>query len=98
MYLSQGGLSFKKPGEKTHDIGCTCQSCNGKGRHAHEDDYEVFIILQGKGIIKINGVNHALVAGDVVVCDPGEDHHLIADENDPCVNLWLHTSNIRHQD
>jgi quercetin dioxygenase-like cupin family protein len=30
-----------------------------------------------------------LVAGDVVVIEPGENHHLEADEHDPCINLFV---------
>jgi len=94
-YLSSGGLSFKKPGQRTHDIGCTCASCDGKGRHIHKDDREVFVILQGRGRMEINGTSYELTTGDVVVCEAGEDHHLVADKDDPCINLWLHASNSR---
>ena len=97
-YLSKGGLSFKRPGQRTHDIGCACKSCDGKGRHAHPDEAEVFVILQGKGRMEVDGVVHQVGAGDVIVCEAGEDHHLTADEADPCVNLFLHASDSRHPD
>jgi hypothetical protein len=32
----------------------------------------------------------------VVVCEPGEDHHLISDEKDPCVNIYLHADDTPH--
>ena len=95
-YLSQGGLSFKKPGQRTHDAGCTCPSCDGHGRHVHAHDCEVFILLQGKAQMEVDGTAHDMVTGDVIVCEPGEDHHLVADESDPCVNLWLHASDTLH--
>ncbi|NQT93043.1 MAG: cupin domain-containing protein [Lentisphaerae bacterium] len=97
-YLSQGGMSFKKPGHRSHDVGCTCPSCDGNGRHVHTDDCEVFILLQGKARMEIDGDVHDMVTGDVVVCEPGEDHHIVSDENDPCVNLFLHASDSRHKD
>lgn len=50
-YLTAGGLSFKGPGDRSHDIGCTCKVCDGHGRHVHQDDHEVFIILAGKAEI-----------------------------------------------
>jgi quercetin dioxygenase-like cupin family protein len=28
--------------------------------------------------------------GEIVIIEPGENHELVADENDPLVNLWLH--------
>jgi mannose-6-phosphate isomerase-like protein (cupin superfamily) len=95
-YLSRGGLSFKKPGERSHDVGCSCSSCDGKGHHIHTDEYEVFILLQGRARMEINGISHAMVTGDVVVVEPGEDHHLVSDENDPCVNITLHTADSHH--
>ncbi len=94
--LSRGGLSFKAPGRRTHDTGCLCPSCDGLGRHVH-DDSEVFILLQGKARMEIDGKTHSMVAGDVVICEPGEDHHLVSDEEDPCVNLWLHASDTPHE-
>lgn len=97
-YLSHGGIGFKAPGQRSHDVGCTCKACDGKGRHVHADDCEVFIILQGRGQMQIDGESYALRAGDVFVCEPGEDHHLVADEDDPCVNIYLHAADSHHVD
>ena len=97
-YLCQGGIGFKKPLQRSHDIDCTCKTCNGKGTHIHPDDSEVFVILQGKAVMQINGKEHPLETGDVVVCEPGEDHHLVADKDDPCINLYLHAGPKRHKD
>ena len=46
--------------------------------------------------MEIDGTPHDMITGDVVVCEPGEDHHLVADEEDPCVNITLHTSDSHH--
>lgn len=97
-YLSGGGLSFKKPGERSHDAGCECTCCDGKGRHVHADECEVFILLQGKAKMEIDGTSHEMVSGDIIVCEAGEDHHLVADEDDPCVNIALHTADSHHLD
>ena len=59
-YLSQGGIGFKKGGQRSHDVGCTCSNCDGKGRHVHKDDHEVFIILQGKAVMEVDGKRHPL--------------------------------------
>jgi mannose-6-phosphate isomerase-like protein (cupin superfamily) len=90
-YLSMGGLGFKAPGVRTH----TEDGPGGRDWHVH-DDAEVFIILQGKARMEIDGESHELTTGDVCVVEPGEDHHLISDEADPCVNLWLHAGEHRH--
>jgi mannose-6-phosphate isomerase-like protein (cupin superfamily) len=95
-YLSHGGLGFKTPGQRSHDFGCSCKACDGKGRHVHADDCEVFIILQGRGQLQVDGKAHDLRAGDVVVCEPGEDHHLVADKDDPMVEIYLHGGDTPH--
>jgi len=84
-YLNQGGLGFKAPGERTH----TNDGPDNADRHVHADA-EAFVILQGKGAMEINGVKHSVTTGDVIIVEPGEDHHLISDVTDPCVNLWFH--------
>ena len=89
-YLNQGGLGFKRPGERTH----TNDGPGGVDRHVHEKEPEAFIILQGKGAMEINGVRHPVVTGDIIIVEPGEDHHLIADKEEPCVNVWLHAGEV----
>lgn len=91
-YLCQGGMGFKKPGERTH----TNDGPGGRDYHVHDDDYEVFVILQGKAIMEIDSVCYPLVTGDICVVEPGEDHHLISDPAEPCINLWLHGADQPH--
>jgi hypothetical protein len=90
-YLCAGALSFKPPNLRTH----TAEGPGGEDIHVHADR-EAFIILQGKAVMEINGVPHPLVAGDVLIVEAGEDHHLVSDGEDPCVNLWLHAGTGRH--
>lgn len=92
-YLCEGGLSFKPPGLRTHSH----DGPGGSDLHVH-DDCEVFIILQGRAQMELDGKLHQLTTGDVVVVEPGEDHHLISDAEDPCVNLWLQAGSRRHPD
>ncbi len=44
-----------------------------------------------------NASGHFL-SGDVMIIEPGEDHHLIADGRDPCTNVWLEAADHRHPD
>ncbi|MBD3419739.1 MAG: cupin domain-containing protein [Chitinivibrionales bacterium] len=90
-YLCNGGLGFKKRGHRTH----TADGAGGSDRHVHDDD-EVFVILQGKAKMEINGKALQLTTGDICVVEAGEDHHLVSDVVDPCVNLWLHGGIARH--
>jgi len=85
-YICRGGMGYKKPGERTHSN----DGPGGIDRHVHEDDREVFVILQGKGAFEVDGTLHPVTTGDIIVAEPGEDHHLISDLDDPCINLWLH--------
>lgn len=85
-YLSGGGLSFHAPGMRTH---------GDEARHVHAD-HEVFCIMQGRGWIEIEGRRESIAAGDVLVIEPGEDHHVVGDPAHPIVNLWFHASAEGH--
>ena len=89
-YVCQGALAYKKPGERSHSF----DGVDGSDRHVHED-CEVFIIVQGKAVMECAGSAYPLRVGDVFVVEPGEDHHLVADAEDPCVHLWLHAGDRR---
>ena len=91
-YLCKGALSYKAPRVRTH----TSNGPGGRDWHVHEDDPEVFVILQGRATMELNGELHPMVPGDIFIVEPGEDHHLISDPVDPCVNLWLHAGPNRH--
>lgn len=44
--------------------------------HSHLKQTEVFYILEGETVIRINGVNHLAGPGDAFICSPGEVHNL----------------------
>ncbi|MFW6153754.1 MAG: cupin domain-containing protein [Planctomycetota bacterium] len=90
-YLNKGGLGFKAPGQRTH----TADGPGGSDVHVH-DDCEAFVILQGRAVMEVDGQSYDLAAGDVVIIESGEDHHLVADADDPCINLWLHAGDQPH--
>lgn len=91
-YLSVGGLSFAKPGERSH----TNDGPDGRDYHVHTD-CEAFVILQGTGIMELNGERIPVGVGDIFIVEPGEDHHLNSDPEDPVVTLWLHAGPNRHK-
>ena len=92
-HLCAGGMGFKKPGQRMHAF----EGPGGSDCHVH-DDHEGFAILQGKAEMEVNGRRYPLVTGDIVIIEPGEDHHLISDVRDPCVNLWFHAGPDKHPD
>ena len=93
-FLCRGTLSYKAPNVRTH----TNDGPGGRDWHVHADDYEAFVLLQGRAVMELNGEDHPMVTGDVFIVEPGEDHHLISDPADPCINLWLHAGPERHPD
>lgn len=91
-YLSTGGLAFTKPGERSH----THDGPEGRDYHVHSDR-EAFLILQGKGSMEIDGSHYPVQAGDVVIVEPGEDHHLHSSIDEPIVTLWCHAGPARNK-
>jgi mannose-6-phosphate isomerase-like protein (cupin superfamily) len=75
--IARGGLYIFKPGEIAHP----------EPRHVH-DTAEVFIFVQGQGVIPIDGVEHPVRTGDVVLVEAGEDHHTRSSVEDPLVAAW----------
>ncbi len=75
--ITGGGIYCFKPGEIAHP----------EPRHVHTVD-EVFIFIQGKGIIPIDGVEYPVQTGDVVIVEAGEDHHTRSSEEYPLVAAW----------
>jgi len=75
--IHHGGLYLFKPGETAHP----------EPRHAHDAD-EVFMFIQGRGVIPIDGVEHPVKTGDVVIVKAGEDHHTRSSVEDPLVACW----------
>ena len=75
--ITGGGLYVFKPGETAHP----------EPRHVHDVD-EVFIFIQGKGVLPVDGVDHPVETGDVVIVEAGEDHHTRSSEDEPLVAAW----------
>ena len=75
--IAGGGVYVFKPGETAHP----------EARHVHDVD-EVFIFIQGRGVIPIDGVDYPVQTGDVVIVEAGEDHHTRSSVEDPLVSAW----------
>jgi len=86
-FIEHGGLSFHPGSFCTH----------AGEQHAHQT-HEVFVILQGRGRMEVNGMPAEVSAGDVIVIEPGEEHHLVSDAGHPIVDLWFHCADERHPD
>lgn len=75
--IACGGLYIFKPGEIAHP----------EPRHVH-DTAEVFIFVQGQGVIPIDDAEYPVKTGDVVIVEAGEDHHTRSSVEDPLVAAW----------
>jgi mannose-6-phosphate isomerase-like protein (cupin superfamily) len=75
--IVSGGLYVFMPGEVAHP----------EARHVHDVD-EVFIFVQGKGVIPIDGTEYPVQTGDIVIVEAGEDHHTRSSVDDPLVSAW----------
>ncbi len=75
--IDHGGVYVFEPGETAHP----------EEVHVHEVP-EVFVFVQGKGILPVDGVEHLVETGDVVIVEAGEDHHLRSTDDDPLVAAW----------
>jgi mannose-6-phosphate isomerase-like protein (cupin superfamily) len=75
--ITGGGVYVFKPGETAHP----------EPRHVHDVD-EVFIFLQGTGILPIDGKEYPVQAGDVCIVAAGEDHHTRSSVEAPLVAAW----------
>ncbi len=91
-FINAGGLTFPAPGNRAH----TKEGPDGSDEHVH-DIHEVFIILAGKATMELNGEMHPLCVGDVVIIEPGEDHHITSDTEDPSVHNWLRLGDTRRE-
>jgi mannose-6-phosphate isomerase-like protein (cupin superfamily) len=85
--VSAGGISrYDDAGHRTHDE-------PGK-KHVHTVP-EIFTIVQGSGTVELDGANAGtFTAGDILIMEPGEDHHLISDGDVPLVFTWMHLSTL----
>ncbi len=85
-FIYSGGLVFSEPGRVAHE---------DEPRHVHEDG-EIFVILQGKAVVHFDHGDQAIQAGEVMIVEPGENHHLESDTDDPSIVIWLHAGPEPH--
>jgi len=74
--ITNGGVYVFKPGEMAHPE-----------LHVHAVD-ELFIFVQGRGTLPIDGVIYPVETGDVILVEAGEDHHTTSSDDEPLVSVW----------
>lgn len=86
-YIMHGGLSFHPVGWRTHPEG-----------NLRRGYHEIFAIVEGEGEMEIDGRRGPIHAGEVLVIEPNEEHHVIGDPDHPVVNLWFNFADEPHED
>ena len=61
----------------------------GIGEHPHEHETEYYIILQGKGLVRDNGKEEEVCAGETVVTPHGSKHSIENAGSDPLKMIAL---------
>jgi mannose-6-phosphate isomerase-like protein (cupin superfamily) len=92
-FINKGGVSFPAPGFRVH----TNEGPGGSDEHIHTDHCEVFVMLGGKARMEMDEGMIPLCVGDVLIIEPGENHHMISDEEDPSVHIWLQAGDERRK-
>ncbi len=59
------------------------------GYHIHEDDMEIYLILDGKPIVSDNGTEEILNPGDMLITEKGQGHSMSNKTNDPVTFLAI---------
>jgi mannose-6-phosphate isomerase-like protein (cupin superfamily) len=57
--------------------------------HYHEDMQEVFVMMKGRAVAKINGEEINVEKGDALVIDPGDRHEMYNPGSDPVLYLVI---------
>lgn len=57
--------------------------------HRHADMSEVFFVAAGRGLIRIEGAEHALAEGTCVAVEPGEAHEVVNTGGEGLVLLYF---------
>jgi len=57
--------------------------------HSHQDQYEVFLIQSGTGIVKVNSLEYQVSQGDCVIFSPSEVHEVLNSGSDDMILTYF---------
>lgn len=78
-----GGAANFSIGTQTVAAGCFIRE------HTHADNEEIIFVLDGRGIARLDGVDHAIEKGSAVYIGRNRRHHFLASPETPLTFLWL---------
>lgn len=68
---------------------CTLHPGEAIGVHPHNNEFEVYYILSGKGLYNDNGTEKVITTGDLTICYSGEKHGLKNDSDEDLTFIAL---------
>jgi len=74
---AKGGAGFKFIHDNVLEPGATI------GEHTHKNDEEIYVILDGRGVMRIDGVDQDVAGGDVCITRAGHSHSLTNSPDTP---------------
>ena len=57
--------------------------------HTHDDNEEIIFVVAGRGIARIEGVDHPIETGSCVYVAVKEKHHFLNPNDEPMTFLWV---------
>ena len=80
-----GGAANFSIGTQTVAPGCFIRE------HTHAANKEIIHVLEGRGIARLDGVEHPIERGSTIYIGPGRRHHFLNRHAEPMTFLWIMT-------
>lgn len=77
-------------GQANFSLGTQTVAANSFIReHTHADNEEIIVVVEGRGIARIDGVEHPLEKGSAVYVGRNRKHHFLNPNAEPMTFLWV---------
>ena len=57
--------------------------------HTHAREEEIIVVLEGRGVARVDGVEHPIEKGSAVYIDRNRRHHFLNPHPEPMTFLWI---------
>ena len=57
--------------------------------HTHAREEEIIVVLEGRGVARVDGVEHPIEKGSAVYIDRNRRHHFLNPHAEPMTFLWI---------
>jgi quercetin dioxygenase-like cupin family protein len=57
--------------------------------HTHAREEEIIVVIEGRGVARVDGVDHPLETGSAVYVDRNRRHHFLNPYPEPMTFLWI---------